>query len=188
MGTGEQRRNAQNCSSRVPPGHSHGPQGPCSSAHHPRHGIWSRQRHSRAIAATAALCCAGAAPPGTVEMGIENVGSWAMAEGSGFETPVPEGGPSEESNLAASQHCWRRAIQPGSDIESESAGGQAVAAAESMPHEPQRAAVARSCCVRKRLSYPSKGWCRRLRLSSSSETLEWKSCSTGATSSSHANM
>ena len=82
-------------------------------------------------------------------MGIEEAGSRAMGERNGFETPVPEGRPNEESNLAASQHCWRRAIQPGSDIESESAGGQAGAAAESMPSEPQRANEATISFLRK---------------------------------------
>ena len=76
-----------------------------------------------------------AAPPGTVRWASRKQARRPKAERNGFETPVPEGGPSEESNLAASQHCWRRATKPGCDIQSESAGGQAVARVESMPRE-----------------------------------------------------
>ena len=46
----------------------------------------------------------------------------SMAERNGFETRA--GRPREDSNPAASQHCWRRASQPGSDIQSESAASR----------------------------------------------------------------
>jgi len=93
MGTGEQRRYAQKRGSRSPRGRNHGPYGLCLLAHDSRDGIWSRQRHSRAIAAAVALCCARAAPPGTVRWASRKQACGPRPRGMGSKLRCPKADP-----------------------------------------------------------------------------------------------
>ena len=93
MGTGEQRRYAQKRGLRSPRGRNHGPYGSCLSAHDSRDGIRSRQRHSQAIAAAVALCCARAAPPGTVRWASRKQACGPRPRGMGSRLRCPKADP-----------------------------------------------------------------------------------------------